>query len=125
MQLFIFSSLFPGHFCSVYQRVVRIVSGDCNQSSELANRLPPSFLGTCTVFSSSLACKDLCMAINFLVHWPICLSSSLVHFKNGSEYFTTRTAQVFISLIRFLLNDLISSCFFLRYSFFFAFIATC
>ena len=33
-------------------------------------------------------CKALCMVISFLVLWSICLSSSVVLFNNGPEYFT-------------------------------------
>ena len=68
------------------------------------------------------------MVISFFVLWSICLSSSLVHFKNGSEYLTRSTAQVFIPLIRFLLHSFVSSSFLLlpRYSFLiFSFISTC
>ena len=43
-----------------------------------------------------------------LILWSICWSSSLVHFKNGSEYLT---AQVFIPLISFLLCSLLSGSF--------------
>ena len=43
--------------------------------------------------------------------WSICLSSSLVHFKNGPEYLTRGTAQVFVPLIRFLLHSFVSSSF--------------
>ena len=46
------------------------------------------------------------MVISFLVLWSICLSSSLVHFRKGPEYLTRGTAQVFIPLIRFLLESL-------------------
>ena len=52
-----------------------------------------------------------------MVHFS---SFSLVHFKNGPEYLTRGTAQVFISLIRFLLQRLFSRSFlvYLRYTFF-------
>ena len=93
----------------------------------LPSFLPPSFLYSHT--TSSLGCNALCMAINFLVLWSICLSSYLVHFKNGAEYLTRATAQVFISLVRFLLHGFVSGGFpvFLRYSFllFFPFIFVC
>ena len=65
--------------------------------------------------------------ISFLVLWSICLSSSLVHLREGPEYLTSGIAQVFISLIRFLLLSFISSSFLvlLRYSFWiFSFIST-
>ena len=48
-------------------------------------------------------CKALCIVISFLVLWSICLSSFLVHFKNGLEYLMREPAQVFIPFIRFLL----------------------
>ena len=51
------------------------------------------------------------MIISLLVLWSICLSSSLVHFKNGPEYLTRDTAQVFIPLIRFMSYRFILSCF--------------
>ena len=50
----------------------------------------------------------MCTVINFIVFWTICLCSSPVHFKNSAEYFTKRTAQVFITLIRFLRQNSVS-----------------
>ena len=97
-------------------------------SSMLASSLPPAFLGTYSLSSSSLGCKALCIVISFLVLWSICISSSLVHLRKSPEYLTSSTAQVFISLIRFLLLSFVSSSFLvlLRYSFwFFSFISTC
>ena len=41
--------------------------------------------------------------ISFLFLWSICLRSSLTHFKNTPEYLTRWTAQIFITLIRFIL----------------------
>ena len=72
-------------------------------------------------------CNALCMDISFVL-WSTCLSSSLVHFKNGPEYLMRGTAQVFIPLISFLQHSFVSSSFLilLRYSFFiFSFISTC
>ena len=88
-------------------------------SSMLVSPLPPSFLDTYSLSTSSLECYALCMIISFLVLWSICLSS-LVHFKNGPEYLTRGTAQVSIPLIRFLLHSFVSSsCLvLLKYSFF-------
>ena len=59
------------------------------------------------------------MVISSLVLWSICLSSSLVHLRKGPEYLTRGTAQVFIPLMRFLLESFVSSGFLLlpRYSF--------
>ena len=63
-----------------------------------------------------------------LFFWSICLSSSLVHFEKGPEYLTRDTAQVFIPLIRFLLDNFVSNSFLvlLWYTFLiFSFISTC
>ena len=57
-------------------------------SSMLASPLPPSFLGTYSLSTSSLGCNALCIVISFLVLWSICLSSSLVHLRKGPEYLT-------------------------------------
>ena len=46
----------------------------------------------------------------FLVLWPFCWSTTLVHFKIGPEYLTTETTQVFIPYMRFLQCSLVSSC---------------
>ena len=88
-------------------------------SSMLASPLPPSFLDTYSLSTSSLGCNALCMVISFLVFLSICLSSSLVNLRKCPEYLTRGTAQVFISLMRFLLESFVSSSFvvFLRYSF--------
>ena len=55
---------------------------------------------------SSLTSKALCIVINFLVLWSICLSSSIVYFKNGPENLTRSTAQAFLPLMKFLLGFL-------------------
>ena len=97
-------------------------------SSMRASPLPPSYLDTYSLSTSSLGCSALCMVISFLVLWSICLSSSLVHLRKGPDYMTNGTAHVFISLIRFLLESFVSSCFriLLRYSFrIMSFICTC
>ena len=87
------------------------------------------FLDSYSQSTSSVEYKALCMVISFLVLWFICLSSSLVHFKNGPEYLTgVGTAQVFIPFIRFLLFSLVSSSFLDHqwHSFLtFSFISTC
>ena len=95
-------------------------------SSMLASPLPPSFLDTYSLSTSSLGCNALCMVISFLVLLSIC--SSLVHLRKGPEYLTRGTAQVFIPLMRFLLESFVSSSFrvLLRYSFrIVSFIFTC
>ena len=56
-------------------------------SSRLAIPLPP-FLDTYSPSTSFLGCNALGMVINFLVFWSICLSCSVVHFKNDPEYLT-------------------------------------
>ena len=97
-------------------------------SSMLASSLPPSFLGTYSLSTSSLGCNALWMVISFLVLWSICISSSLFHLRKGAEYLTRGTAQVFIPLISFLLLSFVSSSFLvlLRYSFgILFFISTC
>ena len=83
--------------------------------------LPPSFLDVYSLLTSSLRWKALCIVISFVVLWSICLSSSLVHFKNCPEYLTRVTAQVFILLMKFLPYSFVSSCFLvlLGYTFFF------
>ena len=86
------------------------------------------FLDIYSLSGSSLGCNALCMVISFLVLWSICLSSSLAHFRKGTEYLTRSTAQVFIPLIRFLQDSFVSSSFLvlLRYSFLIlSFISTC
>ena len=80
------------------------------KSSMLARPLLPS-LDAYYLPVSSLGYKALCITISFLVLWFICLSSSLVRFKNGSEYLKDGTALVFIPLMRFLLQSLVSRSF--------------
>ena len=87
-------SCFPSHFCFlvfviVIYRVVSIVSDGRNQSwfvlfyvvfdhcmaestlfSILARPLPPIFLDTYSLSTSSLGCNALCMVISFLVLGP-------------------------------------------------------
>ena len=123
------SFLFSGYFRSVGLRVVSIVSGGCNQSfSEFfyvffesyrcvngvfnaSKSSPPSFLDVYSLSTSSLGCNAICMVISFLVLYSTCLNYSLVHFKNGPEYLTRCTAEVFIPLISFLWYSFVSSSF--------------
>ena len=73
-------------------------------------------------------CKAVCIVILVLVLWSICLSSSLVRFKNRPESITIGTAYVFIRLLRFLQLSWVWSIFLvlLRYSFLiFSFIFLC
>ena len=135
IELFFFPLLFSGYCCSVGPRVVSVCFGGCNQSAStilnvvlsccidastltliLASSHPP-FLGTYSLSTSPLGCNTLSMVISFLVLCSFC--SSWVHFKNGPEYLTRGTGQVFISLIRSLLYSFVSSNFLvlLKYSF--------
>ena len=45
-----------------------------------------------------------CIVINFFVIWSLCLSSSIVDFKNDTEYLTRKVPHMFILLMRFLLE---------------------
>ena len=89
------------------------------QSSLMSSLLPSIFLNSYNLSISFLGFKNLGLVINFLVLWFICLSSPLLNFKNSPEYFSSRTAQVFIPLMRFLPQSLVSGSFLarLRYSF--------
>ena len=51
------------------------------QSSRLGNPLPPFFLDTYSMPILSLGYKVLYIVINFLIRWPICLSSFFIPFK--------------------------------------------
>ena len=84
----------------------------------LASLLPPFYLGTYSLSTSSLGCNALCIVISFLVLWLNCLSFFLLHFKNGPKDLTKRTAEVFIPSKRFLRHSFVSSSFLvlLRYS---------
>ena len=77
----------------------------------LASPLLPSFYDTYCLSVSSMGSKTLFIVMSFLVPWSICLCPSLIHFQNGPEYLTRRTAQVFIPLLRFLILSLVSSNF--------------
>ena len=83
----------------------------------LANPLLPSFLDTYSLSTSSLGCKILCIASNFLVFRSIC--SSLVHFNNDPDYFTRETIKVFIPLRKYLLRSFVSRNFLVRLFLFF------
>ena len=68
---------------------------------------------------SSLIHKTSCIIFIFLVLWSIHLSSSLVYFKKGSNNLTRGFSQVFIPLMRTLLQRFVLRSFIilLRYSF--------
>ena len=84
----------------------------------LATPLHPSFLDAYSLSISSLGRKALCIVMSFHVLWSIC-GSCLFNLKNGPEYLTKGTVQLFIPFIRFLLYSLVSSSFLilLKYSF--------
>ena len=73
--------------------------------SMLANPLSPSILDTYSQSMWSFGYKTLCIVISFLLLWFICLGFSRVHFKNSPEYLTRGTAQLFIPLMQFLLQN--------------------
>ena len=54
------------------------------------------------------------IVISMWISFHLLLSSSLVHFKNGLGYLTIGTSQVFITLICFLLQRLVSRIFLIR-----------
>ena len=68
-------------------------------SSMQASPPPPAFQDIYSLSTSSLGCNALCMVISFLVLWSIYLSSSRVDLRNGPEYLTSGTAQVFIPFV--------------------------
>ena len=124
IQLFFFRSLFSGYFCSNDASVVCIVSCACNQSPSVlfmlssrhsinASKLSKMLAWHLFLFHdtqrqsrSSLGSKVLYIVISFLVLKSI-YGSSLLHVKNGPEYYTKGTGQVFILLMRFLLCSLV------------------
>ena len=125
IQLFFFSFLFSGYFCSLDTCEVCIVYGRWNQSSStfLCSLLVVVFMHwrylQCSrvlyLSTSSLRRKGLCIIMNFLVLWFIRWSSSLVHFKNGSEYLMKGQPSC---LMRFLLCSLVSSNFLVLFMYF-------
>ena len=80
----------------------------------LAGEFPVSlfFFDAYSLSISSHEGIAVCIVINFLVLGSIYLSSSIVHFKNDPEYLTWGTVQVFIPLMRFLMQSLVSRSFF-------------
>ena len=104
IELFFFPLVFSGYFCSVDACAVCILAVIsllprfflCSRCIDaltpfwmLTNPLPPSFLDSYNLFISSLGSQALCIVMSFFfVLWSMCWSSLLVHFKNGSKYFT-------------------------------------
>ena len=87
------------------------------------NPLLPSFFYTYSLSTPFIVCQALEKSSIFFILWYICPSSSVAHFRNGPEYLTRRTSQVFIPLIKFLLQRFVSrspKIFFRYFSFIFA-----
>ena len=106
IELFFFPFFcFFGYFGLVDGCVVWIVSGRCNLSStaffylifeslyHAIDTICNADVSSSSFFSwhtKSLECTAWCIIKSFLVLCSICLSSTLVHFKNGPEYLTRR-----------------------------------
>ena len=114
-------SYFSSHFCFLVIVILlvfmlSVLFGDCNQSSSAlfyvvfklsyqcvnavvnaGSPLPPSFLDTYSLSTSSMGYNALCMVISFLDLWSIFLSS-LIHFRYGLKYLTKGTGFCFIVL---------------------------
>ena len=80
----------------------------------MTNPLLPSFHDTYRLSMSSLRCKSLWIVIYHLVFCSICLSSFLVHFKNGREYLARKTAKALIPWMIFRQKILVSRTFLVR-----------
>ena len=109
-------------FYEIFESLYRCIDATWNtsESSDLFSwQYSPS--------ASSVWCKASCIVMIFHVVLLIYWSSSLVLFMNDLEYFTRRTAQVFIFLMRSLWCLFLSSFLVLqRYLYFFpSFISTC
>ena len=79
------------------------ISSLCIDASTLSSILEtsqlPSFLDTYNLPILSLEWKALCIINSFLVPYIICLWSSLIHFKNSTDYLTRGTTEVFFNAI--------------------------
>ena len=82
-------------------------------ASRLVSCLLPSFLDVYSLCYLSDV-KPCASSTNFFALWLICLGFSLTHFKNSPDYLTRGTAQVLISLMRFLPQNLILTSFLTR-----------
>ena len=90
----------------------------------LVSYLPLFFMSYRVCLCHLSGVKPLCIIINFLVHWSIFLCSSLVQFKKGAEYLSSKTAKVFIPLIKFLLQILVSRRFLYLLRYFLLFLSS-
>ena len=70
-----------------------------------------SFLETYSLSVSFLGLKTLYIVINFIDLCSISLSSSLVHLRNDPEYLRRGIGLMFIPLMKFLLQSLVSKGF--------------
>ena len=116
-------SCFYSYFCFLVIVFLFIFTFSAPFLFAVISPLPLPFLDSHRLPMLSLGCKTLWIVIKSLVFWSIYLSSSLVHFKNGPDYLTKETVLVFFSLMRFLLQSLVSRSFLvhLKYSFYFFF----
>ena len=86
---YLFNWLLYFALISVYSRALLLLYPP--NSSEFSSYV---FLNMYTIYISSLSCQTLCIVINIFVIWFICLTSSLVNFRNGPKYPTKGTDQV-------------------------------
>ena len=142
--LFFFPFFFSNiHFVEL--RVVCIVSGSCNQFSSVffyqvfeslywcINVIPNPGKSFFFFFSWNILSVNVIYGMQDLMNQhefscslsSICLSSSLLLFKNLPGYLSRKTAEAFIHFIRFLLYSLVWSSFLQRYAvLMFSFIST-
>ena len=121
--ILVFSVLFLVTVISLFPRFFRQSSCHCIDASTLfsmlVSPLPPSFLETYSLSTSSLVSKVLCIVMSCLDLWSICWSSFLVRFKNGPEYLTRGKTHVFIPLMIFMRCSLVSTSFSFSYYYFY------
>ena len=72
------------------------------QSLVLVSRILPFFLDTHSLSMSSLGLKATRIVINSLVLCSICMSFSLVHFRNDPDYITISNDQMYFVLLSIL-----------------------
>ena len=70
------------------------------------------FISACLMMFASNISQYFCIVISFLVLWSI--SSFFMHFKNDPEYPHVGSAEVFILLMRFLLQIVVSRTILIR-----------
>ena len=119
--LFLFSSLFVFFLFSLILSLLLLIaavnlsllffSSPCKEATQFSILATLSFLDTYSQSILSLSSEALCIIINFLVLWSICLIFTIVHFKKGPEYLAKEADLLFIPLMRFLLQSLVSRSF--------------